>query len=100
MKKEHTNMTISNAIRNRTEVTFEYRSASDTTPSARRVQPFALVRDDANTEFVLAYDVEKSGYRTYRADAIQNLSETSTTFDATQLNTNVDGRWKEVLVRI
>jgi predicted DNA-binding transcriptional regulator YafY len=100
MKKETNNMTIANAIRNRTEVVFEYRSTTDSTDTARRVQPFAVVKDHSNAEFVLAYDVVKQGYRTYRTDSIQNLQETATTFDATQLNTSVDGRWKEVLVKI
>lgn len=91
--------TISNAVTAHTIVTFDYRSASDTTATTRRVQPFAVVRDDVNREFVLGYDVDKKGYRTYMASAINNLTETNETFNVAELNTNIDGRWKEVVVR-
>lgn len=91
--------TLNTAIKSNTVVTFEYRSQADATATTRRVAPFALVRDTSNAEYVLGYDVEKNGYRTYLAKDIANLAVTTETYDASALNTDVGTRWAEVLVR-
>lgn len=66
--------TLSLACRDNESVQFEYRAASGE-HSERRVEPYRIV-NDTQRMYLIAYDLNRADWRTFRIDRMRNLQRT------------------------
>jgi predicted DNA-binding transcriptional regulator YafY len=69
---------LANACHATERVRFDYQAADDTL-SSRRAEPYRLVATDRRW-YLVAYDLERTGWRTFRVDRITHLQRTGHTF--------------------
>ncbi|MEU5002420.1 transcriptional regulator [Streptomyces sp. NPDC021622] len=72
------------ACRDHEAVTFDYRSRQATEATARRVEPHALVAA-GNRWYLVAHDLGKDGWRTFRVDRLAAVSPTGRRFTPREL---------------
>lgn len=70
--------TLSLACRDSESVQFEYRAATGE-HSTRRVDPYRIV-NDTQRMYLIAYDVERYDWRTFRVDRMQSVQRTRRSF--------------------
>jgi len=62
---------IASACRNAEELAFEYRKP-DGSKGARRVEPLRLAHAESRRWYLLAWDLDRAGWRTFRVDRIRS----------------------------
>ncbi|MFF2550228.1 helix-turn-helix transcriptional regulator [Nocardia sp. NPDC058058] len=73
-------MTLARACRDHVEAVFDYPSSTATATGTRRVEPYRLVASDRRW-YLLAYDLDRADWRTFRVDRMTAVAARTWHFD-------------------